>query len=42
VIIWNYPCCSCLYFVVMSTTSFGGRGAWVQCKHLYYVLQNIM
>jgi len=35
VTIGNYPCCSYIYFVIMSTTSLGGCGAWLQYKHLY-------
>jgi len=35
VIVGNYPRWSYIYFVIMSTTSLGGCGAWVQCKHLY-------
>jgi hypothetical protein len=42
VTIGNYPCCFCIYFIVMSITSLGGCGAWVQCKHLYHILWNIM
>jgi hypothetical protein len=36
----NY--CFYIYLVVMLVTSLGGCGAWVQCKHLYHILQNIM
>ncbi len=42
VTIANYLGHSCIYFVIMSVASLGGCGAWVQCKHLYQILQNIM
>ncbi len=42
VIVGNYPSCLCIYFVIMSTIFLGTCGAWVQCKHLYHILQNIM
>jgi hypothetical protein len=42
VTIENYVGCSSIYFVVMLTISLGGHGAWVECKHLYYILQNMM
>jgi len=42
VTIGNYLGCSCIYFVIMSASSLGGHGAWVQCKHMYYILQNII
>ncbi len=42
VTIGNYSCCFCIYFIIMSITSLGGCGAWVQCKHLYHILQTIM
>ncbi len=38
----NYPSCSCIYFVAMLAMSLGEHGAWVQCKHLYHILHNIM
>jgi hypothetical protein len=40
--IGNYACCSCIYFVGMSTIFLGKCEAWAQCKHLYHILQNIM
>jgi hypothetical protein len=42
VTIGNYLGCSRIYFVVILATFLGGRGAWVQCRHLYHILQNIM
>jgi hypothetical protein len=42
VTIENYVSCSCIYFVVMLTIPLGEHGAWVQCKHIYHILQNIM
>ncbi len=41
-LIGNYTCCSCIYFIDMDIIFLGRRGAWVQCKHLYHILQNIM
>ncbi len=38
----NFPRCSCVYFVTMLVGSLGGRGVYVQCKHVYHVLQPIM
>jgi hypothetical protein len=26
----------------MLIISLGGHGAWVECKHRYYILQNMM
>jgi hypothetical protein len=40
--IGNFLGCSCVYFVTMLATSLGGHGAYVQCKHVYHVLQMIM
>jgi hypothetical protein len=42
VTIGNYPCCFCIYFAVMYVVFLGERRAWVQCKHLHHILQNIM
>jgi hypothetical protein len=38
----EYLGCSCINFVVMLATFLGGCGTWVQCKHPYHILQNIM
>jgi hypothetical protein len=40
--IGNVLGCSCVYFVTMLTTSLGGHGAYMQCKHVYHVFQMIM
>jgi hypothetical protein len=42
VTIGNFFGCSCVYFVIMFTSSLGGRGVYVQCKHVYHVLQMLM
>jgi hypothetical protein len=42
VIISNFLGCSCVYFVKMLVGSLGARGAYVQCKHVYHILQMIM
>jgi len=42
VTIGNFFGCSCVYFVRMLTSSLGGRGAYVQCKHVYHIFQTIM
>ncbi len=42
VTIGNYPFCYCIFFVIMSTIFLGGCETWVQCKHMYHILQNIM
>jgi hypothetical protein len=26
----------------MMASSLGGRGKWVHCKHIYFILQNVM
>ncbi len=39
VTITNYLACNCMGFSSMMSTSLGGQGPWVQCKHLYYILQ---
>ncbi len=38
----NFPRCSCVYFVTMLVGSLGGPDTYVQCKHVYHVLQLIM
>jgi hypothetical protein len=35
--IGTFPECSCEYFKDMATKSFGRRGGWANCKHLYFV-----
>ncbi len=40
--IGNFPKCSCVYFVAMLASSLGGCGVYVQCKHVYHILQMIM
>ncbi len=40
--IGNYPRCSCVHFVTMLVGSLGGHGVYVQCKHVYHILQTIM
>jgi hypothetical protein len=42
VIIRNLLGYSCVYFVAMLASSLGGRGVYVQCKHLNHFLQSIM
>jgi hypothetical protein len=42
VIIGNFLGCSCVYFVTMLAGSWGSRGAYVQFKHVYHILQMIM
>jgi hypothetical protein len=42
VTIKNYLGCSCVYFVTMLVGSLGGCGVFVQCKHVYHILQMIM
>jgi hypothetical protein len=42
VIIGNFLGCSCFYFVRMLVGSLGGRGAHVQCEHMYHIFQAIM
>jgi hypothetical protein len=39
IIIGNFPTCICINFVSMMTSSLGYDG---KCKHLYYILQNVM
>jgi hypothetical protein len=39
VTIGNLPGYSCVYFVTMLASSLGGHGVYVQCKHVYHVLQ---
>jgi len=41
VTIGNFLGCSCVYFVAMSVASLGGHEAYVQCKHMYHILQTI-
>ncbi len=36
--IGNFLGCSCVYCVIMLASSLGGRGVYVQCKHVYHVL----
>ncbi len=38
----NFPRFSCVYFVTMLVGFLGGHGVYVQCKHVYHVLQPIM
>jgi len=38
----NFPRCSCVYILTMLASSLGDHGVYVQCKHVYYVLQMIM
>ncbi len=40
VTIGNFHWCSCVYFVAM--LALGGLGTYVQCKHVYHILQLIM
>jgi hypothetical protein len=40
--IGNFPTCICIGFITMMASSLGGHGKWVHCKHLYYILQNVM
>jgi hypothetical protein len=42
VMINDYSTCSCVEFSSMRSVSFYRRGLWVQCKHLYYILQYAM
>jgi hypothetical protein len=42
VTIGNFPRCSCVYFVTTLASSLGGHGVYVQCKHVYHVLQTNM
>ncbi len=42
VTIGNFPNCICDDFIQMMAGSLGGRGKWVHCKHLYFILQNVM
>ncbi len=42
VIIGNFPTYTCIDFVLMMTCSLGIHGKWVHCKHLYYILQQVM
>jgi hypothetical protein len=35
--IGTFPECSCKSFKDMATKSFGKRGGWANCKHLYFV-----
>jgi hypothetical protein len=43
VTIGTFPGCSYVYFVTMYlASSLCGRGVYVQCKHVYHVLQTIM
>jgi hypothetical protein len=35
--IGTFPECSCESFKDMATKSFGQRGGWASCKHLYFV-----
>jgi hypothetical protein len=42
VTIGNFPKCSCVYFVKMLAKSLGAHGVYVQCKHVYHILQTIM
>jgi hypothetical protein len=38
----NFFGCSNVYFVTMLVGSLGGCGVYVQCKHMYHVLETIM
>ncbi len=40
VTIRNFLWCSCVYFVAM--LALGGLGTYMQCKHVYHILQLIM
>jgi hypothetical protein len=42
VIIGNFPRFSCVYLVTILVGSLGGHGVYVQCKHVYHILQTIM
>jgi hypothetical protein len=42
VMINDYFACSCINFSSMMSMSFSKQGLWVQCKHLYYILQYVM
>jgi hypothetical protein len=38
----NSPTCTCMDFVIMISSSLGTWGKWLPCKHMYYVLQDVM
>ncbi len=38
VTIGNFTECSCVYFVTMLASFLGGRGVYVQSKHVYHIL----
>jgi hypothetical protein len=42
VTIGNFPSCNCVDFIQMMAGSLGSQGNWVHCKHLYFILQNVM
>ncbi len=42
VTIGNFLNCTYVDFVQMMVGSLGGWGKWVHCKHLYFILQNVM
>jgi hypothetical protein len=43
VIIGDCPYCNCMDFVTMMASLLArGREKWVQCKHIYYILQHVM
>jgi hypothetical protein len=33
----HFPECTCLDFLNMAMASFGKRGQYINCKHLYYI-----
>jgi hypothetical protein len=38
----NFLTCTCLYFVIMISSSLGWWGKRVPCKHMYFELQHVM
>jgi hypothetical protein len=42
VMVGKFLACICVKFVLMMIGSLSGCGKWVHCKHLYYILQNVM
>jgi hypothetical protein len=42
VTIGNFPNCIYVDFIQMMASSLGGQGEWVHCKHLYFILKNLM
>ncbi len=40
--IGNFFPCICVDFITTMANSLGGHGKWAHCKHLYFVLLNVM